>query len=118
MPKADRGQYDLAQRMLWYIRYLQKELERRELLPDDPACVSLRKERLRLVKVHADREEYELKQKRAQLVPPEVIDEFQRCRSAAITSRAGAVSFSKQITVLCLLHWLSLIKILQTLNQL
>lgn len=88
MPKMGRGEYDLGHCMLWYIRYLQKELERREVWPDDPTGVNLRKERLRLVKAQADREEHELSQKRAELVPPEVIadckrEEYQRVRRAA-----------------------------------
>lgn len=75
MPREAGGKYDLAKCMWWYIRHLQKELERRELTPDD---APLRRERLRLVKAQADSAEYEVKQKRSQLIPPEVMVEFQQ----------------------------------------
>jgi phage terminase Nu1 subunit (DNA packaging protein) len=78
MPREACGQYDLAKCMLWYIRHLQKELERRELTPDS---TPLRRERLRLVKAQADREEYELRQRRSQLIP---IDVYEAERAARV----------------------------------
>jgi phage terminase Nu1 subunit (DNA packaging protein) len=80
MPREACGKYDLAKCMLWYIRHLQKELERRELLPDDPVGMSLRRERHRLVKAQADRAEYELAEKRSQLIPVDVAEEHRTAR--------------------------------------
>jgi phage terminase Nu1 subunit (DNA packaging protein) len=84
MPKAGRGQYDLAQCMLWYIRYLQREMERRELPVNDTVGMSIRRERQRLVKAQADREEFELAQKRSELIPADVY----AAETAKITNRA------------------------------
>ena len=88
MPREIGGGYDVAKCMWWYIRHLQRELERRELTPDD---VPLRRERLRLVTAQADREEYELKQRRAQLAPAEVLAEFERGICDRITRAALAM---------------------------
>jgi phage terminase Nu1 subunit (DNA packaging protein) len=68
MPRENRGQYDLAKCMLWYIRHLQREIERREL-DRSPESTALRAQRVRLVKAQADREEHSLKILSAQLVP-------------------------------------------------
>lgn len=69
MPRAERGKYDLAQCMLWYIRYLQKIVESRGLSTEDAVGASLRQERQRLIKAQADREELELSARRAELMP-------------------------------------------------
>jgi phage terminase Nu1 subunit (DNA packaging protein) len=69
MPREDRGKYDLAQCMLWYIRYLQKALERREVPTDDGVGASLRVERQRLIRTQADHAELDLAVARAELVP-------------------------------------------------
>jgi phage terminase Nu1 subunit (DNA packaging protein) len=71
---AKRGQYDLAACMVWYIRYLQKALERRDG-SGDQAGASLRIERQRLVKAQADREELELARARGELIPVEMYQE-------------------------------------------
>jgi phage terminase Nu1 subunit (DNA packaging protein) len=68
MPKAGHGRYDLAQCMLWYIRYLQKALERREGSPEDSVGATLRMERTLLIKAQREREELELAARRRELV--------------------------------------------------
>jgi phage terminase Nu1 subunit (DNA packaging protein) len=54
--------------MLWYIRHLQREIERRELDRSSESA-ALRAQRVRLVKVQADREEHSLKALSAELAP-------------------------------------------------
>jgi phage terminase Nu1 subunit (DNA packaging protein) len=73
-PPESRGKYDLAQCMLWYIRYLQKVIEKREA-PEDMAGNSLRRQRERLVAAQAEREELELAEKKGEVVPIAVFEE-------------------------------------------
>jgi phage terminase Nu1 subunit (DNA packaging protein) len=58
---------------MWYVRYLQKALERREI-PQDAIGASLRQERQRLIKAQADREELELSARRGELIPVDVYE--------------------------------------------
>lgn len=67
MPRAARGQYDPVKCMLWYIRYLQKALERKSV-PLDGGFVGEREERIRLLRADADLREIELATKRGRLV--------------------------------------------------
>ncbi len=72
MPRAERGRYDLGACMAWYIRYLQRALERRELPTEDGASGDIRRQRARLLRANADSAEMELAQKRGELIPIEV----------------------------------------------
>jgi phage terminase Nu1 subunit (DNA packaging protein) len=83
MPHGDgRGKYDLAQCMLWYIRYLQKVIDKRES-PQGSIGDSLRTQRERLVSAQADREELELSKLRGELIP---VSLFEQVMSKQITS--------------------------------
>jgi phage terminase Nu1 subunit (DNA packaging protein) len=65
MPREARGKYDPMKCMLWYVRYLQRLLEKKAL----PQCdVSEREERVRLLRAKADIRELELSRKRSQLI--------------------------------------------------
>jgi phage terminase Nu1 subunit (DNA packaging protein) len=74
MPRPEKGKYDVGLCLMWYVRYLQKALERREI-PQDAIGASLRQERQRLVKAQADREELELGARRGELVPATVYEQ-------------------------------------------
>lgn len=68
MPREKRGFYDPLKCSLWLNEYLLAELQRR-------GGGTLVKERERLVKAQADREELELAQKRGELIPVSVHEE-------------------------------------------
>jgi phage terminase Nu1 subunit (DNA packaging protein) len=82
MPRDGRGKYDLAQCMLWYIRYLQKIVDTRQM-PDSVGGNSLQVARERLVSAQADREELELAKVRGELIP---VSLFEQVMSKHITS--------------------------------
>jgi hypothetical protein len=68
MPRVERGKYDLAQCMLWYIRYLQKALSSKGTIDEDGAVGSLRGERQALIRVQRQREELALAKDRGSLM--------------------------------------------------
>ncbi len=68
LPREERGKYDLANCMIWYIRYLQKKLESKSLGSEDFGRSSFLAEKRRLVKADAELREIELAEKRKQLV--------------------------------------------------
>lgn len=82
MPRDGRGKYDLAQCMLWYIRYLQNVIDKRES-PQGSIGDSLRTQRERLISAQADREELELAKLRGELIPASL---FEQLMSKQITS--------------------------------
>ena len=63
-----RGQYDAMKCMLWYVRYLQRALERKAVPTLDGRFVGEREERIRLLRADADLREMELAKGRSQLV--------------------------------------------------
>jgi hypothetical protein len=64
MPREARGQYDPVKCMLWYIRYLQRALEKKAVPTLDGGFVGEREERVRLLRADADLKEIELATKR------------------------------------------------------
>jgi phage terminase Nu1 subunit (DNA packaging protein) len=68
LPREARGQYDPVKCLLWYVRYLQKALERRAVPTLDGGFVGEREERVRLLRADADLREMELAEKRGKLV--------------------------------------------------
>jgi phage terminase Nu1 subunit (DNA packaging protein) len=68
MPRETRGQYDPVKCMLWYIRYLQKALEKKAVPTLDGGFVGEREERVRLLRADADLREIELAKERGVLV--------------------------------------------------
>jgi phage terminase Nu1 subunit (DNA packaging protein) len=69
LPKEGRGQFDPVKRLLWYVRYLQKVIEKKSIPMTDGAYVGEREQRVRLLKADADLREIEPAKKRGQLVP-------------------------------------------------
>jgi hypothetical protein len=55
MPREARGQYDAVKCMLFYIRYLQRALEKKSVPMADGGYAGEREERIRLLRADADR---------------------------------------------------------------
>jgi phage terminase Nu1 subunit (DNA packaging protein) len=74
MPKEGRGRYDPGKCAMWYIRYLQTELEKRGKRVGDSEELTntLPAEKLRLTKAQADDAELEVGRKRGELIPLEL----------------------------------------------
>jgi len=68
MPRKSRGQYDPVKCMLWYIRFLQRALEKKAVPALDGGFVGEREERVRLLRAHADLREMELAKERGLMV--------------------------------------------------
>ena len=68
MPREARGQYDPVKCMLWYIRYLQRALEKKAVPTLDGGFVGEREERVRLLRADADLREMELARERGLVV--------------------------------------------------
>ncbi len=68
MPREARGQYDAVKCMLFYIRYLQRALEKKSVPMADGGYAGERVERIRLLRADADLREIELAKERSQLV--------------------------------------------------
>jgi phage terminase Nu1 subunit (DNA packaging protein) len=68
LPKETRGRYDLRKCSRWYIRYLQKAVERKGVPTSQGGFASEREERTRLLRADADLKEIELARQRSQLV--------------------------------------------------
>jgi phage terminase Nu1 subunit (DNA packaging protein) len=73
MPKAERGIYDIAACTAWYIRYLQKSLEKRQddLVRDE--TIKWTRERTRLAAEQAEKTRMENELRRADLAEVSVI---------------------------------------------
>lgn len=67
MPQIKRGQYNLGACMLWYIRHLQKALERRST-SDGETVTNLTAERTRQARAQAQKFELENARRRGELV--------------------------------------------------
>lgn len=94
MPREDRGRFELGKVLLWYVRYLQKALERRAVPSADGEMAALGDARIRSVSASASLLELELAEKRRQMVAlPDVerswltIVTTTRARILAIPSR-------------------------------
>jgi phage terminase Nu1 subunit (DNA packaging protein) len=83
MPREGRGKYDLAQCMLWYIRYLQNAISNRDGNGADAAGNDLKAQRTRLITAQAAREEIALRREQGELVP---IADYEETMAAHITS--------------------------------
>ena len=68
LPKEGRGQFDPVKCMLFYIRYLQKALEKKAVPRFDGGYAGEREERVRLLRADADLREMELASQRGLLV--------------------------------------------------
>ena len=68
MPKEGRGKYDLGKCMVWYIRYLQKALERRAVPTSDGEYTALGDVKVRSIRADAELKELELARQRRELI--------------------------------------------------
>ena len=68
LPREGRGQYDPVKCLLWYVRYLQKALEKKAVPTLEGGFIGEREERVRLLRADADLREIELAKERGQLV--------------------------------------------------
>ena len=78
MPKLERGRYDLWLCARWYIRYLQKAMERRAIETGEDSTsesLNLTQEKKRLIRAQADIAEMELRKKTGELIPAHLVDD-------------------------------------------
>jgi len=68
MPRESRGHYDPIKCAHWYIRYLQRALEKKAVPTLDGGYIGEREERVRLLRADADLREIELAKERGLLV--------------------------------------------------
>ena len=68
LPKEGRGQFDPMKCMLWYVRYLQRAIEKKAVPTLDSGFVGERKERVRLLSADADLKEIELSKLRGSVI--------------------------------------------------
>lgn len=68
LPREARGQYDPIKCMMFYIRYLQRAIEKKSVPTLDGGFVGERTERVRLLRADADLREMELARERSQLI--------------------------------------------------
>lgn len=68
LPREARGQYDPIKCLMFYIRYLQRAIEKKSMPTLDGGFVGERAERVRLLRADADLREMELARERSQLI--------------------------------------------------
>jgi phage terminase Nu1 subunit (DNA packaging protein) len=95
MPRAARGQYDPVKCMLWYIRYLQKALERKAVPTLEGGFVGEREERIRLLRADADLRELALAKDRALYVA--LPDVEATLTELAVTTTARVMAIPPQL---------------------
>ena len=74
LPQVDRNRYDLGQCYFWYVRYLQKALQRRENVEAPPTKFQTIRERL--MDAQASMEELSLYEKRGKMIPIEAYEKL------------------------------------------
>lgn len=94
MPREQRGQYDPAQCMLWYIRFLQAALEKKSV-PVGDGFAGERQERVRLLSADADLREMELARERGLLVA--IPDVEQKLTDLVLTTKARIMAIPPRI---------------------
>ena len=95
MPREARGQYDPVKCMLWYIRYLQSAIERKDVPLLDRRFVGERHERIRLIRAEADLREMELARERGLLVALQDVE--RTLIELAFTTKARIMSIPQQL---------------------
>ncbi len=68
MPREARGQYDPIKCAAWYIRYLQRAIERKAMPTFEEGSAGERAARLRILRTQADLKEIRVAEQRSQLV--------------------------------------------------
>lgn len=95
MPREQRGQYDPVKCLLWYVRYLQKALERKAVPTLDGGFVGEREERVRLLRADADLRELELAKERGLLVS--IADVERDMTDLVLTTKARVLAVAPRI---------------------
>jgi len=92
LPKEGRGLFDPVKCMLFYVRYLQRALEKKSMPTLDGGFVGERVERVRLLRAHADLREMELARMRSSVIP---VADYERTLAIIIqTTTAGVMAIA------------------------
>jgi phage terminase Nu1 subunit (DNA packaging protein) len=95
LPKEGRGLFDPVKCMLFYVRYLQRALEKKSMPTLDGAFVGERVERVRLLRAHADLREMELASQRSSVIP---VADYERTLAAIIlTIKARVMAIAPRV---------------------
>jgi phage terminase Nu1 subunit (DNA packaging protein) len=95
LPREGRGQYDPVRCMLFYIRYLQRALEKKAVPTLDGGFVGEREERIRLLRADADLREMELAGERGQLVA--IQDVEKEMTDLILTTKARVLAVASRV---------------------
>jgi phage terminase Nu1 subunit (DNA packaging protein) len=75
MPRISRGKYDVWTCAKWYVRYLQKAIERRATENGDETKSNLTEEKKRLIRIQADIAQIDYRKKMGELIPAHLVDD-------------------------------------------
>jgi phage terminase Nu1 subunit (DNA packaging protein) len=92
LPRETRGRYDPIKCMMFYVRYLQRVLEKKSTPTLDGSFVGERVERIRLLRAQADLREMELARERSLVIP---VEDYERTLANFIlvtTARVMAIA--------------------------
>lgn len=95
LPKEGRGQFDPIKCLMFYIRYLQRALEKKSVPTLDGSFVGEREERVRLLRSQADLSEIELSKQRSQLVAIQDVDKAMT--DLVVTTRARVLAVAPRL---------------------
>jgi len=95
LPKEGRGQFDPIKCLMFYIRYLQRALEKKSAPTLDGGFVGEREERVRLLRSQADLSEIELSKQRSQLVAIQDVD--RAWNDLVVTTRARVMAIAPRL---------------------
>lgn len=91
MPRDSRGQYELGACMAWYIRYLQHAVEQRHDPNTRDESLVLTRERSRLAREQADRQELDNAERRGELVELAAVTDAWANRLVSLRARLRAI---------------------------
>jgi phage terminase Nu1 subunit (DNA packaging protein) len=100
MPRKARGQYDPVKCMLWYVRYLQRALEKKSVPTLEGGYAGEHEERVRVLRAKADLREMELAKERSQLVAIQDVEEA--FTDLIVTSKARMMAVPPRVAPLLL----------------
>ncbi|HLW82557.1 MAG TPA: hypothetical protein VKS20_11015 [Candidatus Acidoferrales bacterium] len=95
MPRHTRGRYEALKCMAWYIRFLQKVIEKKAIPMDEGEYASERQERVRKMRFDADLKEIELARERSQLVA--IADVEKEITNLALTVKARIMAVAPRL---------------------
>jgi phage terminase Nu1 subunit (DNA packaging protein) len=89
LPQIERGRYDLGQCYYWYVRYLQRAIQRRQNIREHPTKLQINQERL--LDAQVSLEELDLQERRALMIPVEVHERLVLAWAITIRQRVMAL---------------------------